>query len=190
MGPFSQPAESDQPCGHLDLGLPASRTVRQPVSVISAVQPAVLSHGSFSKRVIYVLVVFDIHRTDTIEMLWNREPWHSFPPIPRSRRDTSSGKTPGRTFWSVQYLELVHGGSIDTTEVCACCNTDQALIARFVGRLARLKEVVEKMVVEHTQCLVSRLWLLCRESHKTTENWSPIQQCIQKLLRVSKNSRL
>lgn len=103
-----------------------------------------------------MLVVFDIHRTDTIEMLWNREPWHSFPPIPRSRRDTSSGKTPGRTFWSVQYLELVRGGSIDTTEVCACCNRDQALIARFVGRLARLKEVVEKMVVAHSMpCVTS-----------------------------------
>ena len=189
-GSFLTASRRDQPCGRHDLGLPAFRTVRQPVSVISAVQPVVLSHGSFSKRVIYVLVGFDIHRTDTIEMLQNSEPWHSFPPIPRSRHDTSYAKTLGRTFWSVQYLDMVHVGSIYTIEVCTRCNTDQALIARFVGRLTRLKDVVEKIAVEHIQCHVSRLWLLGRERHKTTENCSPIQQYIQKLIRVSKNSRL
>lgn len=77
---------------------------------------------------------------------------------------------------------MVHVGSIYTIEVCTCCNTDQALIARFVGHLARLKEVVEKIAIEHIQCRVSRLWLLGRERRKTTENCSPIQQYIQKLI--------
>lgn len=46
---------------------------------------------------------------------------------------------------------MVRGGSMYTTDIYVCCNTDQALISRFVDRLARLKEVVEKMVVGHIQ---------------------------------------
>ena len=46
---------------------------------------------------------------------------------------------------------MVRGGSIYATDIYVCCSTDQALISRFVDPLARLKEVVEKMVVGHIQ---------------------------------------